>query len=209
MPSLGGTLNAEIKKYKAAQVCHHLRLGKSNCEDYVSSDNRNRSAKSPAPTANSTRSAKKSHQVQKKFVAVHHFHPEVIQHFVKDKKVKFNDYLPESFVKESGLWQNGYTQINYFPGEYMPNKKTIQPGRVFVPIPSYKYAADNYKLLATWFKLNEIIKSCNDSTYGHSHLSRRGEDEVMAPVDRMQKRSIDDPRSCSEQYVCSQNNWNI
>ena len=180
LPSLGGTRNVDMKRHKLARIIHHLGLGVSNIEQYASVDTRNRSSLSPSPTKR-PRSAKKSPKASpartKKAVAVHHFHPEVVQLAISSGSLSLPDYLTESFLVESGLWQNGYTDADEYDGEIKPNGTDVE--KVYAPVSGYKYAEDDYKLAATRYRINDIVKKCTDATFGHSFLGRRGEHDEL------------------------------
>eukprot|EP00581_Thalassiosira_minuscula_P003416 CAMPEP_0183742276 /NCGR_PEP_ID=MMETSP0737-20130205/64343_1 /TAXON_ID=385413 /ORGANISM="Thalassiosira miniscula, Strain CCMP1093" /LENGTH=197 /DNA_ID=CAMNT_0025977841 /DNA_START=382 /DNA_END=975 /DNA_ORIENTATION=+ len=123
---------------------------------------------------------------QKKAIAVHHFHPAVVQHYVVDEKINFGDYLLESFVKENGLWENGYTDMDYFPNQFKPDGKKNGSGeRVFVPVPTYQNALQDYQLALTRFKIKDIIKSCKDAMSANSIiLGRKDDDASLHPVNK-------------------------
>jgi len=181
MPTIGGTQQPHIKEWKARRICHHLALGENKYEQYASVDKRNRSRKSPTPTAKQTRNKKKDPQQVKKGLAVHHFHPEIVQLMTKDNKLKFIDLLPESFVKQSTLWKKGYSTADKLPGGHKNET-------VYVPTPSYKHAEDDYDLAVARFKLHgDIIRRCEDATYGHSFLVNRGRGEGSScePVNKL------------------------
>ena len=103
---------------------------------------------------------------------------------VKNEKVKFKDYIPESFIKSAGLLEEGYTDIDYLREEVKgkDGKTEKKPAlmkvngvkeKVFAPTPSYKEAWGDYQVVATRFQINDIIQKCNDATYGHSFLRKR------------------------------------
>jgi len=147
-------------------------LGQSNYEKKQKKSN----SLSPSPAASkSTRESKESPKRQKKVVAAHHYHPEVIQLLVTvDSKIQFFDHLTDSFVRDSGLWNNGYTESDNFPGEFILDKKTVKE-RVFVPVPSYKNAMNDYRLVVTRCRMNDIVRTCKDTQHD-------GEDDVLRPV---------------------------
>mmetsp|Transcript_21540 Transcript_21540/g.46813 ORF Transcript_21540/g.46813 Transcript_21540/m.46813 type:complete len:309 (-) Transcript_21540:139-1065(-) len=196
LPSLGGSRNAAIKEYKLRRICHHLGLGEENFEQYATTDTRNRSITSlptpgGSPPNDSTRNKNDNPMRSKKCIAVHHFHPEVIQLFVTNNKFQFFDYLTESFVLESGLWQNGYTHDDYFPGEAVKSKGK-KLGRVFVTVPTYTNALEDYRRAAIRYRICDIIKSCNDAMEnrndgsGASFLGRADDDENDDEEDTLQ-----------------------
>ena len=200
LPTLTGSRGIEMKRHKLNRIVHHLGLGLNNVEQYASVDKRNRSVKSPTPTKRKTRSPKKSPaQREYKVIAAHHFHPEVVHIFIEGGKMTFLDCISERFIKESGLWMNGYTDIDIYAKKVKLDGKN--PERVFAPCPSYKYAADDYKFLATRHEINNIIKRCTDASYGHTFLRRRGEEDVMEPVEKMARLSVDDPNDL-QRAVC-------
>ena len=137
MPSMNGSRCVGIKQFKLQRACHHLGLGSENYAKYATVDNRDRRSSNkggeggvdtdekPVP-AECTRS-KKPKKVPKrtrKSIAVHHFHPEVVQELITDRQqVTFKDYLSDTFIRENGLWQNGYTEEDYAPTEFQPYKK--------------------------------------------------------------------------------------
>ncbi len=192
LPSLGGSRRVEIKEHKLKRTVHHLKLG-PDYKKFASIDNRNRSLRTPTPTAKSTRTAKQSPKRQAKVVAVHHYHPEIVKHLYDGNKLQFIDCVPESFLKESGLWQNGYTNADKFQGEFKVEGK--DGGRVYPPVPSYKLerASDDYILVATRYRVNDIISRCSDATYGHRFLKSRGDDGEMVPVQKMPRLELDKP----------------
>ena len=157
---------------------------------------------SPSPTKR-PRSAKKSPKASpartKKAVAVHHFHPEVVQLAISSGSLSLPDYLTESFLVESGLWQNGYTDADEYDGEIKPNGTDVE--KVYAPVSGYKYAEDDYKLAATRYRINDIVKKCTDATFGHSFLGRRGEHDELRPVEEMPKLSCDNPQDL-QRAVC-------
>lgn len=164
LPSLGGSRNVDLKRHKIERIVHHLGLGKNNIEQYASTDLRNRGLKTPTPKKTRARAATPERTY--KAVAAHHFHPEVVQFFVVDGKQRFGDYLTDSFVKDTGLWQNGYTDADYFrytSGDEKGKVKMIKVGgkddeKVFAPCPSYKYelALGDYQFLQTRLEIHDI-----------------------------------------------------
>ena len=194
LPPVGGKRKAEIKEYKLERAVHHLGLGKNNYKQYATVDRRNRSTKpiTPSPTKR-TRSKTKSSEPkaikEKKVIAAHHFHPEVVALFTNDEKCKYHDSISATFIKDQGLWKNGYTEMD----EFKPGIKGVEE-KVYVPVPSYKLddAISDYNLVSTRHRLNDVIQSSSEAIRGHTFLSRRGEDNILQPVEKLPRLSATD-----------------
>jgi hypothetical protein len=113
----------------------------------------------------------------KKYVANHHFHPEVLQTMMDQGKLNI-DCIPVQFIKDLDLVGKGYTDEDLFEGS---PPKGIE-GPVYVPTPSYKNAKDDYKLVSTRWRLNKMIESCRVQHGGK--LTPRGEDDILLPVQK-------------------------
>jgi len=199
-PTLGGKRDAAVKLFKLKRACHHLALGETNYEQYGTMDTRDRSMKTPSPPKRSRKAKKKqkSPEKERKVIAAHHFHPAVIQLLVVDGKINYSDRLTVQWIKDVGLYKNGYTNTDIFKKEHGNKKEDC-----FVPVPSYKmkHAWSDYQMAATRHQINDLIKSCTDSQYGHSHLSKRGEDNILQPVGKMAKPSPAEPEDL-QRAVC-------
>jgi len=202
-PTLGGTRDAKVKMFKLKRACHHLHLGETNYEQYGTVDNRKKKSKNNTP-AKGTRKKKKDKskkeekEVERKVIAAHHFHPAVVQLLVVNRQINYSDRLSVQWIKDVGLFMNGYTDADIF------KKKHGNKGEdCFVPVPSYssEHAWSDYQMAATRHQINDLIKSCTASQYGYSHLAKRGEDNIPQPVNKMAKPSPADPEDL-QRAVC-------
>jgi hypothetical protein len=115
----------------------------------------------------------------RKYVANHHFHPEVLQAMMDQGKSTI-DCIPVQFITDFDLVGNGYTHADLFSGS-LPKG---QAGPVYVPTPSYKNALDDYKLVSTRWRLNKMIASCQLKRKGNTTLAPRGVDNILLPVEK-------------------------
>ena len=197
-PTLGGKRDAEVKLFKLKRACVHLGLGETNYQQYGTVDTRDRSIVNTPSPAKRTRKKQKSPDKERKVIAAHHFDPAVIQLLVVDKKINYSDRLSVQWIKDAGLFNNGYTKADIFKKEHGNKKEDC-----FVPVPGYKleHAWSDYKMAAARHQINDLIKSCTASQYGHSHLAKRGEDNILQPVNKMAKPSPADPEDL-QRAVC-------
>jgi hypothetical protein len=132
----------------------------------------------------------------RKYVANHHFHPEVLQAMMDQGKSTI-DCIPVQFITDFDLVGNGYTHADLFSGS-LPKG---QAGPVYVPTPSYKNALDDYKLVSTRWRLNKMIASCQLKRKGNTTLAPRGVDNILLPVEKRGRVDADvlpgmDPDNC-------------
>ena len=78
----------DVKSFRLARTADHLDL---DITDLISRDDRNRSTTAPASPAN-TRGPKKTKRTYK-YVARHHYHPQILQQFVVHDGFKNIDYI--------------------------------------------------------------------------------------------------------------------
>lgn len=103
-----------------------------------------------------------------KYIANHHFHPAILQAMLDQGKSSI-DCMPVQLIQDLDLVDNGYTNADLFHGE-VPEGKTSP---VYVPVPSYKDAKDDYKLVSNRWRLNCMIKECRMKRRGNSTLAPR------------------------------------
>jgi len=127
----------------------------------------------------------------RKYIANHHFHPEILQQMLH-QGIKHIDCITEELIRELGLVGNGYTSADIYSGKVSEKTKSIlslpegtTDGPYYVLVPSYKGASDDYKLISTKWRLNKMIKECNEECRGNnSTLAPRGEDNILLPVEK-------------------------
>ena len=151
-------LNGRLKPNSSTAVLNNYEL--QNCRD--------------APTA----------KASAKYVANHHFQPEILQAMLDQGKTNI-DCLPVQLIKDLGLIDNGYTNADLFHGKVPDADGKTSP--VYVPVPSYKNAEDDYKSVSNRWRLNRIIKDCRMKRRGKSTLAPRGQDNILRPVDKRAK----------------------
>lgn len=61
-------------------------------------------------------------------------------------------------------------------------------GPYYVPVPSYKGAKDDYQQVSMRWRLNKLVKDCQEECRWNSSLAPRGEDNVLHPVEKRARR---------------------
>jgi len=131
----------------------------------------------------------------KKYIANHHFHPEILQLMV-DQGMTNIDCMTEELIREWGLIGNGYTSADLYSGKVPEKTKSILSlpggntnGPYYVPVPSYKGAKDDYQQVSMRWRLNKLVKDCQEKCRWNSALAPRGEDnDVLQPVEKRARR---------------------
>ena len=174
---------AEVRSFRLARTADHLDL---NITDLMSRDDRNRSATAPASPAG-TRGGNKKNKTERtyKYVARHHYHPQILQQFVVYEGFKNIDYIDAQFLKDAGLIDNGYTEEDRFKGSL----EKVED-EVYVPVPSYptNEAERDYMLASSRARLNAAIKSCCEKFKGESFLASRAEmndNDLLKPLEEL------------------------
>lgn len=83
-----------------------------------------------------------------KFVDNHHYDPAILQAMLDQGKSNI-DSMPVDLIRDLGLIDNGYTNADLFHGK-VPEGNTSP---VYVPVPSYKNAKHDYKLVSNRWRL--------------------------------------------------------
>eukprot|EP00984_Skeletonema_dohrnii_P016314 scaffold7210_cov101-Skeletonema_dohrnii-CCMP3373.AAC.1 len=189
LPTTTGKLLAQLKEHKLKRTLVHLNQYSSNKDNWPCSiDRRDRSTPpeqtGAATTITSSSSSSNNNNddadMESKFIANHHFHPEILQTMMDQGKSNI-DCMPVDLIKELGLIEKGhYTAADLFYGK-VPKGMTSP---VYVPVPSYKNARDDYKMVATRWRMTKLLKELRQRRRGNSTLAPRGEDNILQPVEK-------------------------
>lgn len=128
---------------------------------------------------------KKRSTYTRRYVALHHFHPEVLEAMVELGKTTI-DTIPAKLIVDHGLLGNGYTEDDIFRGKSRGlGMKPKNKAEVFVPVPTYQHAKEDYILLSTRARLDRLVRSCREK----NHRTNPAMNDITAlrPVDKRRK----------------------
>ena len=163
LPSIGGKVLAGLKEHRVERTLIHLNQYSPDKDTWQCTIDRRKSS----PKQMKLRSEEPEVVQSKKYIANHHFHPEILQLMMNQGMTNI-DCITEELIRELGLVGNGYTSADLYSGEVSEKMKTIlclpegtTGGPYYVPVPSYKGAKDDYKKVFTKWRLNKMIKKTN------------------------------------------------
>ena len=203
MPSLDNDRLGSVKNKKVERICDHLNIPRTEMADVVSVDKRDQSTAYKTPSK-STRAKKEKGKVKRvrKFIAVHHFHPVLIQEMVNEERANI-DLIDRELIKATGLLGNGYTEEDRFKGKV--GDKEVD---VYVAAPSYSLedGERDYELASSRYRLNVMIKSCARKYRGETFLTKgdaknQTSKDPPQPVGKQRKLDSNDPKDL-QRAVC-------
>lgn len=190
----------DLKNFKIDRTLFHLGIDTSVKEEWkYTRNNIQNSAGNEAAECTSKIASKHTNLKDRKFIAYHHYHPELLQHFTKNND-KTMDFLPMSLVEKLGLINNGYTDDDLFRG-YVEKLKRIGEDAAYVPVPSYKHAEDDLERLLDRIQLNEVVRTCRDKYRGYKALFKFRGDRLYNNVINQRRKLLSDNISEVERAV--------
>jgi len=190
----------DLKDFKIERTLFHLGIDTSVKEVWkYAHNNIQKSVGNEAAESTSKIASKHTNLKDRKFIAYHHYHPELLQHFTKNND-KTMDFLPISLVEKLGLINNGYTNDDLFRG-YVEKLKRLGEDAAYVPVPSYKHAEDDLERLLDRIQLNEVVRTCRDKYRGYKALSTVRGDRLYNHVINQRRKLLSDNISEVERAV--------
>ncbi len=190
----------ELKEFKIDRTLFHLGIDTSVKEEWkYTRDHFQNSEENDTMDNTNTKVTKLTSLKDRKFIAYHHYHPELLQHFTTNSD-KTMDFLPVSLVEKLGLVNNGYTGDDLFRG-FVDKLKRLGEDAAYVPVPSYKHAEDDLERLLDRIQLNEVIRTCRDKYRDYKALSKVRGDRLFINFVNQRRKLLSDNISEVERAV--------